>query len=127
LQACLNKAPEKEVHRLAEQAENELLSEPDPEDKYSQGAILAACGEKQIAFAFLRKAVAENYCAHQALQSDRCLEIFEELLSSANCCPPPKHARIGFWRSETRVRIRKRRTPTSPSPKEAKTGYGKLQ
>jgi hypothetical protein len=29
LEACLNKAPEKEVHRLAEQAENELLSETD--------------------------------------------------------------------------------------------------
>jgi hypothetical protein len=70
LQACLNKAPGKEVHRLAEQAENELLAEWDPELKYTRGAELAACGEKQIAFAFLRKAVAENYCAHQALQSD---------------------------------------------------------
>jgi len=70
LQACLNKAPETEVHRLAEQAKNELLAEQDPELKYTQGAVLAACGEKQIAFAFLRKAVAENYCAHQALQSD---------------------------------------------------------
>ena len=32
--------------------------------------LLAACGEKQISFAFLRQAVAGNYCAHQALQSD---------------------------------------------------------
>ena len=70
LQACLNKAPEPEVHRLAEQARNDLLAEQDPELKYIQGAELAACGEKQIAFAFLRKAVTENYCAHQALQSD---------------------------------------------------------
>jgi hypothetical protein len=70
LQACLNKAPEPEVHRLAELAEKELLAEQDPELKYIQGAELAACGEKQIAFAFLRKAVTENYCAHQALQSD---------------------------------------------------------
>ncbi len=92
LQACLNKAPETEVHRLAERAENELLSEPDPEEKYSQGAILAACGEKQIAYAFLRKAVAENYCAHQALQSDPLLvklrgsPEFEEVLSAAKDC-----------------------------------------
>jgi TolB-like protein/lipoprotein NlpI len=70
LQACLNKAPETEVHRLAEMAQNELLSEQDSELKYYQGAVLAACGEKHIAYAFLRKAVAENYCAHQALQSD---------------------------------------------------------
>jgi eukaryotic-like serine/threonine-protein kinase len=70
LQACLNKAPETEVHRLAELAQNELLPEQDSELKYYQGTILAACGEKEIAFAFLRQAVAGNYCAHQALQSD---------------------------------------------------------
>ncbi|MGB6385506.1 MAG: protein kinase [Terriglobales bacterium] len=70
LQACLNKAPATEVHRLAGLAENELLPEQDSELKYYQGALLAACGEKQIAFDFLRKAVSENYCAHQALQSD---------------------------------------------------------
>ena len=70
LLACLNKAPAKEVHRLAELAQNELLPEQDSELKYYQGAVLAACGEKQIAYAFLRKAVAENYCAHQALLSD---------------------------------------------------------
>jgi hypothetical protein len=70
LQACLNKAPEAEVHRLAEQAANELLPKQDPELMYYQGTLLATCGEKQIAFAFLRKAVAGNYCAHQGLQSD---------------------------------------------------------
>ncbi len=70
LQACLNKAPATEVHRLAEVAQNELLPEQDSELKYYQGTVLAACGEKQIAYLFLRKAVAENYCAYQALQSD---------------------------------------------------------
>jgi hypothetical protein len=55
---------------LAGLAENQLLPEQDPELKYYQGALLAACGEKKIAFDFLRKAVSENYCAHQALQSD---------------------------------------------------------
>ena len=70
LLACVNKAPAEDVHRLAELARNELLPEQDSELKYYQGALLAACGEKQIAYAFLRKAVAENYCAHQALLSD---------------------------------------------------------
>ncbi len=70
LQACLNKAPAKDIHRLAVSAENELLPEQDSELKYYQGALLAACGEKQTALDFLRKAVAENYCAEQALQSD---------------------------------------------------------
>jgi TolB-like protein/class 3 adenylate cyclase len=92
LKPCLNKAPTMELHRLAELAESELLSEHDPEDKYSQGAILAACGEKQIAYAFLQKAIAENYCAHQALQSDPLLvklrgsPEFDELLFAAKDC-----------------------------------------
>jgi hypothetical protein len=70
VEACLNKAPPAKIHRLAEQAENDLLPRQDPELKYQQGTILAACGEKQIAYKFLSQAVAGNYCAHQALQSD---------------------------------------------------------
>jgi hypothetical protein len=70
MQACLDKAPPAEVHRLAEQAQTELLLKQNPEMKYHQGTLLAACGEKQIAFAFLRQSVAGNYCAYQALQSD---------------------------------------------------------
>jgi serine/threonine protein kinase/lipoprotein NlpI len=70
VQACLNNAPAAELHRMAEAAERELLPEQDPESKYSQGTVLAACGEKEIGFRFLRQAVAGNYCSHQALQSD---------------------------------------------------------
>ena len=70
VEACLAKAPAADIHRMAEQAENELLAKQNPEMKYHQGTLLAACGEKQIAFAFLRQAVAGNYCAYQALQSD---------------------------------------------------------
>ena len=92
LQACLNKAPQTEIHRLAELAENQLLPEQDPELKYKQGAELAACGEKEIAFVFLRKAVAENYCAQQALQSDPLLASvrgdaeFRQIVQAAREC-----------------------------------------
>ena len=70
VEACLEKAPATDIHRMAEQAEKELLAKQNPEMKYHQGTILAACSEKQIAFAFLRQAVAGHYCAHQALLSD---------------------------------------------------------
>ncbi len=70
VQACLDKAPAAEIHTLAVRAENELLARQDPELLYQQGAVLAACGEKQIALAFLGKAVKGNYCAQQALRSD---------------------------------------------------------
>ena len=70
VQACLNKAPATEIHQLAESARNQLATEQDPEFKYSQGTVMAACGEKQLAFAFLREAVAGNYCAREALEAD---------------------------------------------------------
>jgi len=70
LQACLNKAPEADLNRMANQAETELLPEQDSELKYYQGTLLAACGEKQAAFVFLRKAVDEKYCAREALLED---------------------------------------------------------
>jgi serine/threonine protein kinase/TolB-like protein len=70
IEACLDRAPATDIHRLAKRAENELLAKQNPEMKYHQGTILAACGEKEIALAFLRQAVAGNYCAHQALESD---------------------------------------------------------
>ena len=63
LQGCLNKAPAAEIHRLAEPAQNDLLPEQDSELKYYQGTLLAACGEKKIAYVFLRKAVEQKYCA----------------------------------------------------------------
>jgi hypothetical protein len=78
VEVCLEKAPATDIHQLAEQAENELLAKQNPEMKYHQGTILAACGEKAIAFAFLRQAVAGNYCAHQALESDPLLASVRE-------------------------------------------------
>src|SRR5208282_4605827 len=104
LQACLNKAPAREIHRLAEQAENEFLPEQDSELKYYQGSILAACGERQIAYDFLRKAVAENYCAHQALQSDPLLAgvradaDFQQIVQAAANCQQKFEAAQGMGR-----------------------------
>lgn len=92
LQACLAQAPAAEIHRLAQQAQNELLPEQDSELKYYQGALLAICGEKQIAYSFLRQAVAQNYCARQALESDPLLinlradAEFRQLLQAATNC-----------------------------------------
>ena len=70
LQPCLNKAPETEVHRAAQVAEKELLPQFNSALKYYEGAVLAACGEKQAAFDFLHKAVEDKYCAPEALRDD---------------------------------------------------------
>ena len=92
LQVCMDKAPATEVHRFAEQAQNELLPETDSELKYYQGTLLAACGEKEIAYKFLAKAVDEKYCAYQGLQADPLLSgvqsdpEFRKILQAAEAC-----------------------------------------
>jgi len=92
LMGCLNKAPSEAIHRLAERAQDDLLSEQDSELKYYQGTVLAQCGEKKIAYAFLRKAVEQKYCAYQALQADPLLaEVqgdseFQEIVQAAGEC-----------------------------------------
>jgi hypothetical protein len=104
LQACLNNAPEEDVHRLADLAQTELLPEQDSELKYYQGALLAACGEKPIAFAFLRKAVEENYCAQEALLSDPLLASvradaeFRQIVQAAVTCQQKFAAAQGMAR-----------------------------
>jgi serine/threonine protein kinase/Tfp pilus assembly protein PilF len=104
LEACLNKSPQTEIHRLAELAENQLLPEQDSELKYKQGAELAFCGEKEIAFVFLRKAVSENYCAEQALQSDPLLAgvrgdaEFRQIVQAAHDCRQKFEAAQGVGR-----------------------------
>jgi eukaryotic-like serine/threonine-protein kinase len=99
LQACLNKAPAAELHRLAEQAQNDLLPEQDSELKYYQGALLAACGEKQTAFVFLSKAVEQKYCAREALEADPLLagvrgdaEFRKIVQAAADCQQKPTSA-----------------------------------
>jgi len=92
LLACLNKDPHEAVDLLATQARDRLLPEQDSELKYYQGAMLAQCGEKKIAYEFLRKSVEQNYCAYQALQSDPLLSgvqgesDFREIVQAAGEC-----------------------------------------
>jgi len=70
LQVCLNKAPAEEVHRAAEATEKEMMAIHNSALKYYEGAVLASCGEKQIAFEFLRTAIKGGYCSHDALLED---------------------------------------------------------
>jgi hypothetical protein len=92
LMGCLNKAPSEAIHSVAERAQDDLLSEQDSELKYYQGTVLAQCGEKKIAYAFLRKAVEQKYCAYQALQADPLLagvqadSEFQEIVQAAGEC-----------------------------------------
>jgi eukaryotic-like serine/threonine-protein kinase len=92
LEACLGLRPVSELDRMAEAAEANLPSEPDPETWYYQGAILGYCGRKAAALHLLQAAVEQNYCAHENLLSDPLLAklrtdtAFDKVLTAAGTC-----------------------------------------
>jgi eukaryotic-like serine/threonine-protein kinase len=92
LESCLHLRNDLDLDKVAAQTERAVISEPDPEPWYYQGAILAYCGKKEIAYNLIRRAIGQNYCAYSALQSDPVLDKirdtpeFDKLLSDATEC-----------------------------------------
>jgi eukaryotic-like serine/threonine-protein kinase len=92
LEACLQPKPPADMDKLAHQVEVAVLAESDPEPQYFRGAIMAFCGQKEIALRLLKTSVGHNYCAYAALQSDPLLAKlrgtpeFDQLLSAAKQC-----------------------------------------
>jgi serine/threonine protein kinase len=78
--------------KAAQTIEASALAGADIEPLYSVGALLSYCGQKDAALRLLKKAVAQNYCAYTALQTDPLLvklrgtPELSELLSSAKQC-----------------------------------------
>jgi TolB-like protein len=68
LNACL--APGGTPQAVIQRQVASLLAEIDPEWRYYQGAILAYCGEEALAARLLKSALAQNYCAGEALEAD---------------------------------------------------------
>ena len=73
LQACLRPVSPAEMHRLAGAAAPALLAQRDPEFRYYHGALLAWCGEEQLAAQLIRSAIAQNYCSYTAIYADPAL------------------------------------------------------
>jgi eukaryotic-like serine/threonine-protein kinase len=69
-----------------------LFADPDPENRYWDGALMAACGKPDIAVRLIKSAIEGRYCAYNALQTDPLLATlrgrpeFSQLLSSAKQC-----------------------------------------
>ena len=76
------------VHR----AETTWLADPDPENRYDMGTLMAMCGQRESALRLLKSSVEHNYCAYFALQTDPALvklrgtPEFSQLSSSAKDC-----------------------------------------
>lgn len=92
LESCLQLRPATDLDRIAHDDETSLPTDPDPENWYYQGAILAFCGKKQAALHMLESAVGQNYCAFSNLLSDPLLAKlrsdpgFEKVLTAAGQC-----------------------------------------
>jgi serine/threonine protein kinase/Tfp pilus assembly protein PilF len=74
LQACVTTHPSGELAEMVNEAAVPLLSQRDPEFRYYQGAILAYCGQLDMASQLIKSAIEQNYCASAALDYDPLLQ-----------------------------------------------------
>ena len=92
IQACIDPPRSPQCDQAAQKIEATALAGADIEPLYSVGALLSYSGQNAAALRLLRKAIAQNYCAYTALQTDPLLvklrgtPEFSELLSSAKQC-----------------------------------------
>jgi eukaryotic-like serine/threonine-protein kinase len=92
LQACLDPERRTEVPAIAQKLEATTMAWPDPEQRFTNGNLLAYCDQKESALRVLKSSVDHNYCAYSALQSSPLLAKlrgtpeFNSLLSAAKDC-----------------------------------------
>ena len=92
LVACTQTQRPADMDRIAREAESSVMTEPDPEAWYHEGALMAHCGQKDAALRLLKAAVQQNYCAYSALLADPLLKglrketAFDEVLTAASTC-----------------------------------------
>ena len=85
-------SPSAELDRIAREAEPVMSRNPDPENRYLAGAMMAFCGQKEAAVRLLKSSIQGRYCAYQALQKDhllvsvRNMPEYDHLLSAAKKC-----------------------------------------
>jgi TolB-like protein len=92
LVACTQAQQPADMDRIVREAEASVMTEPDPEQWYRVGALLAYCGQKEPALRLLKHAVQQNYCAYSALLEDPLLKglrketAFNEVLTAGSKC-----------------------------------------
>jgi TolB-like protein len=90
--ACTQAQRPLDMDKIARDTELSVMTEPDPEEWYHVGALMAYCGQKDAAIRLLKGAIEHNYCAYETLQMDPLLvklrrtPEFSELQSAAKEC-----------------------------------------
>jgi hypothetical protein len=92
LVACTQAQRPPDLDRIVREAEASTMAEPDPEQWYLTGAVMAYCGQKDAALRLLKAAVQQNYCAYSALLEDPLLKdlrketAFNGVLTAGSAC-----------------------------------------
>jgi eukaryotic-like serine/threonine-protein kinase len=92
LVACTQVQRPPDMERIAKEAEASVMTEPDPEEWYRVGTLMAYCGQKDPALRLLKAAVQQNYCAYSALLEDPLLKdlrketAFNQVLTAGSAC-----------------------------------------
>jgi len=73
-----------------------VLAKSDPEPQYFRGALMAFCGQEEIALRLLKTSIGRNYCAYSALQVTPCWRSCAAPPSSTTCSLPPSSAKTDF-------------------------------
>jgi TolB-like protein len=92
LVACTAAQRPADMDRIVREAEASTMMEPDPEEWYRIGSLMAYCGQKEPALRLLKAAVQQNYCAYSALLEDPLLKdlrkdtAFNQVLTAGSAC-----------------------------------------
>jgi eukaryotic-like serine/threonine-protein kinase len=92
LKACIEKQPVSKIAAQATQYDGIVLTLPDSDPKYFQGAWDAYCGLRENALRLLRRAVEQGNCAYPAMDNDplyasiRGMPEFAEIRKAAMTC-----------------------------------------
>jgi eukaryotic-like serine/threonine-protein kinase len=90
--ACFDQRGPADLDQKVSAATPGFLADPDPENRYWDATLMAACGKRDVAVRLLKSAIAGRYCAYNALQTDPLLAPlrgtpdFSSLLSAAKEC-----------------------------------------
>jgi serine/threonine protein kinase len=92
MEACTAVQKPADMARIVRDAESSVMMEPDAEEWYHVGALMAYCGQNEPALRLLKAAVQQNYCAYSALLDDPLLKSlrketsFSEVLTASSNC-----------------------------------------
>jgi serine/threonine protein kinase/Tfp pilus assembly protein PilF len=92
MEACTAAQRPADLAKIVRETESSVMMEPDAENWYHVGALMAACGQNEPALRLLKAAVQQNYCAYAALLDDPLLKdlrkdtAFNEVLTAGSHC-----------------------------------------